>query len=142
MISFEMKYMQVCAQRSYFSFSSSAMGHPKMSKEGKESTSLPGSLPATRATIATDKKLCDSCSRVRVLSSPYFEIKGASEEHHPQVRLSSREKWTPPRSPFNLIQVCLHLVGMHLNRIKIVVDFPLRRICSTTLGSCSSPPYF
>lgn len=78
---------------------------PKKSKDSRE----PESLLKTkkRAPNVPDKnfKPRDSCSRVRVGKSPYFENKGAAEEHHPPVRMTSREKWTPPRSPFNLVQV-------------------------------------
>ena len=75
-----------------------------MSKDIRETESLV--VSETRAPNEPHKKPSDLCSRVRVGRSPYFEYKGAAEEHHPPVRLTSREKWTPPRSPFNLVQVC------------------------------------
>ena len=72
-------------------------------KHGRETQS---SLTSeTSATNAPPKKSREKCLRVRGGKSPYFENKCEAEEHHPPVRLSSRPKWTPPRSPFNLVQV-------------------------------------
>ena len=79
------------------------MGLPKKLNDSRGTEFLLDS--EKRAPNALDRKPRGSCSRVRRGRSPYFESTGTAEEHHPPVRLTSREKWTPPRSPFNLIQV-------------------------------------
>lgn len=88
---------------------SATMGGPKKAGYCSDNSDMDNSDTSKRIAPkaqSKDVQLRVSCSRKREVKSPYFTQSGGAE-HNPPVRLISREKWTPPRSPFNLIQASL-----------------------------------